>query len=191
MDSIAGLPLAVPTPAGWAEAAVRDLDALLSDHAHCELKAASMALSLVAKFGDRSGLVRPLAALAHEELRHFERVHALLRERGGSIGRIRGDRYVRRLRELGSSDLADMLVVSAFVEARSCERFRLLAEAPVEARLRAFWRELAAAEAKHFELFLDHATAVVGAPESARRVREMARFEGKLVRELPFESRIH
>lgn len=191
MNPIEGLPLAAPTPPGWAEAAVRDLDALLADHAHCELKAASMALSIVAKFGDDSGLVRDMTALAHEELRHFERVHAKLRARGGSLGRVRPDRYVKRLRERGTSSLADLLVVSAFVEARSCERFRLLSGAPVDKPLRDFWAELASAESRHHELFLDRAQAAAGAAEAARIVRDLARFEAKLIAELPFEPRIH
>lgn len=191
MDPLEGLPLAAPTPPGWAEAAVRDVGALLADHAHCELKAASMALSIVAKFGDDSGLVRDMTALAHEELRHFERVHAKLRERGGSLGRVRPDRYVRRLRERGTSSLADLLVVSAFVEARSCERFRLLSEAPVEATLRDFWAELASAEARHHELFLERADRAAGPDAAARLVMDMAGFEARVIADLPFESRIH
>ncbi|MBI4564041.1 MAG: hypothetical protein HY716_05025 [Planctomycetes bacterium] len=186
-----GLPLLEPSPSGWVDVALSDLDALLVDHAYCELKAASTAVSLVVRFADRPALVTDMTALAREEMKHFDRVHALVRRRGRTLGRIHGDRYVKKLRERSTSSLLDALILGAFIEARSCERFRLLARAPLPEELAGFYRELASAEARHHELFLDHAAAEVGSAASGSRRREMAEIEARIVRELPLEPRIH
>jgi len=196
-DPLDGLPLAGPTPRGWAEAAIRDLDALLADHAHCELKAASTAMSLAGRFGDRPALVRDMAALAHEEMRHFERVHGLLVERGGVLPKVASDRYVKRLKAMplpkhpGTTAALDTLVLCGFVEARSCERFRLLARAPLPELLRALYAEFAGAEARHHGIFFAHGAVEVGEKVAQARIREVAKLEAAIVRELPLESRIH
>ena len=191
MNSIEGLPLAAPSPSGWVDAACSDLDALLIDHAYCELKAASTALSLVVRFGSRPALVEAMADLAREEMKHFDRVHELIRARGLALTPIRGDRYVKQLIALGDASLQDSLIRSAFIEARSCERFRLLADAPVPADLREFYAELARAEARHHELFLDLASAEAGEGQVRKRVTEFARREAEIVAGLPLEARIH
>jgi len=191
MNSIEGLPLAAPSPSGWVAAACSDLDALLVDHAYCELKAASTALSLVVRFAERPALTEAMADLAREEMKHFDRVHALIRGRGKTLTRIQGDRYVKRLRALCDASLLDSLIQSAFIEARSCERFRLLAAAPVPPDLRDFYAELARAEERHHELFLELAAAEVG-PEPVRaRVAKLAPREAEIVASLPLEPRIH
>ena len=191
MNAIEGLPLAGASPPGWVEAACSDLDALLVDHAYCELKAASTALSLVVRFGGRPAVAEAMADLAREEMKHFDRVHELLRERGKTLTPIRGDRYVKQLIALGDASLMDSLVRSAFIEARSCERFRLLAEAPLPADLRDFYAELARAEDRHHELFLELASAEVGEERVRSRVAELAPREAEIIRELPLEPRIH
>jgi tRNA-(ms[2]io[6]A)-hydroxylase len=191
MNFVSGLPLAAPSPAGWVAVACRDLDALLVDHAYCELKAASTALSLVVRFGGRPAIAEAMADLAREEMKHFDRVHELVRERGGTLTPIRGDRYVKRLIALGDSSLLDSLVRSAFIEARSCERFRLLAEAPLDVRLRDFYAELARAEDRHHELFLELAADEFGSEKVDARVAEIAPREAAIVAELPLEARIH
>lgn len=191
MKGIEGLPLAAPSPAGWVEAACADLDALLVDHAYCELKAASTALSLVVRFAERPALTEAMADLAREEMKHFDRVHALVRSRGRTLTRIQGDRYVKRLRALCDASLLDSLVQSAFIEARSCERFRLLAEAPLPDDLRAFYGELARAEERHHELFLGLAAEELGEDRVRARVAELGPREAEIIAELPLEPRIH
>jgi tRNA-(ms[2]io[6]A)-hydroxylase len=197
-DPLDGLPLAGATPADWAEAASRDVDALLADHAHCELKAASTAMSLAGRFGEVSDLVADLSSLAHEEMRHFERVHEVLCARGKSLPKVGPDRYVKRLKAAplpkhpGTTAMLDALVLCGFVEARSCERFRLLArESKLPAELRALYAEFATAEARHHVLFFRHAEAAVGAKVARARIREVAAIEAAIVRELPVEARIH
>ena len=191
MQGIEGLPLSSPSPSGWVEAACADLDALLVDHAYCELKAASTALSLLVRFAERPALAESMADLAREEMKHFDRVHALIRGRGRTLTRIQGDRYVKRLRTLGDASLLDSLVRSAFIEARSCERFRLLAEAPLPEDLRAFYAELARAEDRHHELFLELAAAEEGEDRVRARVAELAPRESEIIATLPLEPRIH
>ena len=130
--------LKVPTDAAWAEAAMRDLDAVLVDHAHCEMKAASNALSLAARHPGDAELARALTDLAREEIDHFQRVLAMLVERQVTLGPPPVDAYAAELRKAAGelprerangSTLVDRLLVGALIEARSCERFKLLADA--------------------------------------------------------------
>jgi len=190
-----GLPLVRPTSPAWARVAAANLDALLADHAHCELKAASMALSLAGRHCDRADLVRRMTSLAHEELRHFERVRRLLAERGRGLPRMQADPYVVRLRQAlrsGSDPLTGQLLACLFVEARSCERFRILAEERrVPPALRALYRELASAEARHHEVFLRLAVAETGEERARRLVEAAAEREAEIARELPVEPRMH
>ncbi len=196
-DPLEGLPLQSPTPQGWADAATKDIDALLADHAHCELKAASTAMSLAGRFAEFPRLVEDMAALAHEEIRHFERVHEMLRARGKTLPRVGPDRYVREMKAFrlpkhaGTTAMLDTLVLCGFVEARSCERFRLLARAPLPEALQAFYAELAGAESRHHEIFFEHGAAAVGAAISSARVLEFGALEARLIRSLPLEPRIH
>lgn len=196
--TLGGLPLGCPTPPGWLDVALAGLDALLVDHAHCELKAAANAMAMAGRFAERTTLVRDLTALAREELRHFEQVHALVRERGGRLTPPEPDRYVRRLQALvrrggdRTTALLDQLVLCGFIEARSCERFRLLAGAPaLDATLRAFYAELAGAEARHHELFFRHAAEAAGEAAAATRIAEVAALEAGIIRDLPLGPRMH
>jgi tRNA-(ms[2]io[6]A)-hydroxylase len=198
--AIAGLPLAIPSPPDWITAATGDLGALLTDHAHCELKAASNAMALAGRHPERTALVQDLTALAREELRHFDQAHAQLRARGLALTRPQPDRYVnelhdfvRRARSPGAlGPLLDELVLCGFIEARSCERFRLLASAAqLPPDLRTFYTELAAAEARHHELFFRHATQIAGPAVAAARIAEVAAAEAEIVARLPFGPRIH
>lgn len=206
LEILQGLPLTAPSPPGWVAAAMTDLAALLVDHAHCELKAAANAMAIAGRHADRTDLVRDLTALAREELRHFEQAHAQVRARGGTLTRPAPDLYVRELQRLvrrgrmaggaaageANATLLDELIVCGFIEARSCERFRLLATSPlVPADLRAFYGELAAAEARHHELFFGHARVVAGANAVAGRISATAQAEAELVARLPLGARIH
>jgi tRNA-(ms[2]io[6]A)-hydroxylase len=185
------------TPARWVGLVAENLDAVLADHAHCELKAASTALSIVGRFGDRPSLVTDMTALAREEMKHFDQVHRLVRARGGALPAVASDRYARALKQQGlkrlpgSSALMDLLVLCAFIEARSCERFRLLAKGPLDATLRGFYADLADAEGRHHDLFLERAVAEAGEEVARARVKEVAELEARIVRSLPLEARIH
>jgi tRNA-(ms[2]io[6]A)-hydroxylase len=200
------LGLKVATDAAWVAAAMRDLDRVLVDHAHCEMKAASNALSLAARHPESSGLVRALTDLAREEIDHFQRVLSVLEARGLTLGPPPVDEYAAALRQAATESsrgrsaklgaLVDRLLVGALIEARSCERFKLLAAALVEAgeaAVGAFYAELLAAEARHHRSFVDLAVSV--APEgSARdevlaRLEELAVHEAEIVRNLAHSPR--
>src|SRR5262249_26366928 len=135
--ALAVLCLTQPTPPRWAEIAIADLETTLADHAHCEMKAASNALSLATRWPASTSVARALAAVAEEELRHFREVLALLERRGIEPGKPESDLYAAELRRLAlatgdkgpAGSLADRLLVGALIEARSCERFRLLGDA--------------------------------------------------------------
>jgi tRNA-(ms[2]io[6]A)-hydroxylase len=191
--------LQVPTDAAWALAALRDVDAVLVDHAHCEMKAASNALSLATRHLADVELVRAMTDLAREEIEHFQRVLALLVARGVTLGPPPVDEYAAELRRRsggahrGQGDaaaLVDRLLVGALIEARSCERFKLLAEAaasmPEHAALHSFWTELLAAEARHYRTFVDLAERATRGDRAAVQARldVLAGVEGALVREL-------
>lgn len=192
------LGLLAPTDPGWVQAAHRDLDRLLSDHAHCELKAAQTALSLVGRYGgEMPELVSPLVALAHEEADHFREVFARVQARNRELGTPEADAYVVALRKAARGDgqgvpaLLDRLLISALIEARSCERFKLLAEELDDASLRAFYRELMASEAGHFRLFSRLAEHRFGADASRARLRTLAEREATLASSLPLGPTVH
>lgn len=192
------LGLLVPTDPGWVQAVERDLGRLLSDHAHCELKAAHSALSLIGRYGgEMPEMVAPLVALAHEETEHFRAVEAKVREGGHSLSTPQPDGYVVALRKGARSAreevpaLLDRLLISALIEARSCERFKLLSEELDDASLRAFYRELMASEAAHFRLFARLAEDRFGVDASRERLRSLAEREATLASSLPLGATVH
>jgi tRNA-(ms[2]io[6]A)-hydroxylase len=188
-----------PTDAAWAAEASRNVDALLVDHAHCEMKAASNALSLAARHPEDLALVRALTDLAREEIDHFQRVLGMLAARGVALGPIAVDAYAAELgravrdlpRDPRSTPLSDRLLVGALIEARSCERFKLLAEVtagdPARAEQHSLWSELLAAEARHYRTFVDlAAAALAGGARGDRayvveRLERLAEIEGSIV----------
>jgi tRNA-(ms[2]io[6]A)-hydroxylase len=193
--------LVVPSDPAWAAAAVADLDAVLADHAHCEMKAASNALSLAARHPEDARVVLALTDLAREEIGHFQEVLAWMGRRGVALGPPPKDPYAGALRlariELGPArvpPLVDRLLVAALIEARSCERFKLLVDAlAAEERhqeLRAFYARLLAAEAGHYRTFVELATLAAGGDEMAvaRRLTGLAALEGAIVTRLPRQS---
>lgn len=192
--------LRVATDPAWARAAVKDLDAVLVDHAHCEMKAATNALSLVVRHPDDFRLVHALTELAREELDHFRRVVTFIEGRGLTLGAPPVDDYAAALRRaqtrLPASSLplvVDRLLFGALIEARSCERFKLLIEAlpaSTPEDLRAFYQELFACEARHYRQYVDLAVLAVGV-EGAKgrgdveaRLELLAEAEGNIVRAL-------
>lgn len=190
--------LQAATPPAWAEAAARNWQLLLVDHANCEKKASSTALALMFAYPDDVRLSLAMARLAREELRHFEQVQKLMRDLGVAMQRLSPGRYAGRLRaRLAASDPArkrDLLLAGALIEARSCERFELLAPLLPEP-IAGFYAGLAESEQRHAGLYLELAEAV--APQEAAtgvlraRLAELARFEAKLVLDPDTELRFH
>ena len=191
-----------PTDPRWAEIAVHDLDAVLADHAHCEMKAAANAMSLATRWPVPAGVARALTAVAEEELAHFREVLSLLEARGLAIGRPEIDAYAADLRRAAQltgdksphGSLADRLLVGSLIEARSCERFRLLADA-LAARgdaLARFYDDLFACEARHYTTMVDLAIEVRGDERRIRaRLAELARAEATIAARLGTRAAIH
>lgn len=188
--------LRAATDSAWATGAVKDLDAVLVDHAHCEMKAATNALSLVVRHSSDLGLVRALTEIAREELEHFQRVVDFLEARGLRLGPPPVDDYAAELRRamkaLPATDLplfVDWLLVGALIEARSCERFKLLIQVLPDscpADLRAFYEELFACEARHYRQYVDLAIRAAGplAELVEPRLEALAEAEARIVRSL-------
>jgi tRNA 2-(methylsulfanyl)-N6-isopentenyladenosine37 hydroxylase len=178
------------TDDAWAAKAVRDLDAVLVDHAHCEMKAATNAMSLVVRHPGDLALVRALTEIAREELEHFALVVERLERRGLALGAPPVDDYAADLRRamnaLPASEvplLVDRLLVGALIEARSCERFKLLLGAlPPDAELRPFYEELFACEARHYRTYVDLALRAAGPlrDEVERRLDRLAEAEARI-----------
>jgi tRNA-(ms[2]io[6]A)-hydroxylase len=150
--------LACPTPARWVEAAVKDLPTLLQDHANCEKKAAGTAMNLLFRYSHRRDLQVWLSQLVREEMLHYEQVMEIMEKRGLSYRPVSAARYAAGLREHVRSTepghLVDLLIIGAFVEARSCERFEALAP-HLDEELARFYTFLLRSEARHFEYYLD------------------------------------
>jgi len=192
------LGLLTPTDPHWVDAVEGNLDGLLDDHSHCELKAAQSALALLGRWGGTyPALVAPLLALAHEEAEHFAEVRAHADARGGRLSSPAADTYVLALREAtkdGASDrpkLLDRLLVCALIEARSCERFKLLSERLSSAELRGFYRELMTSEARHYRLYGDLAEQCFGVEDTRARLKELAMREGAIAHKLPLGPTVH
>jgi tRNA 2-(methylsulfanyl)-N6-isopentenyladenosine37 hydroxylase len=205
------LGLREPTNPRWAGCAADDLASVLVDHAHCEMKAASNALALSARAVDHPRVLRTLAELAEEEISHFRHVVAELDRLGITLGPPAPDRYAAELlrvanataKKRGPRDaLSDRLLVGALIEARSCERFKLLGAelarraatgAPTKiADLAAFYEDLLAAEARHHRVFVELAEEVSGSPAKTRtRLAEIAELEARIVKALPVGPTIH
>ena len=183
--------LKVPTDGGWATAAARDANATLVDHAHCEMKAATNALSLATRHSGDLDFVLAMSALAREEIEHFARVVAILARRGVALGPPAVDEYAAELRRAASAlprdptlpSVVDRLLVGALIEARSCERFQILATVTEDEELRALWNELLASEARHYRTFVDLAVRATSGDRDrvVARLEHLASIEGAIV----------
>jgi len=153
------LRLKLPTDPRWVNIAEKNIGEILTDHAFCEQKAASAAISFIVQYPEHSDLVVAMAELAREEMEHFQRVHAHLLKRGLTLGKERRDEYVLDLRKFFSGgsrqeQLVHNLLLAAMIEARSCERFRVLSEHIADEELAVFYAELMKSEAVHYTMFL-------------------------------------
>lgn len=185
--------LACPTPDQWVEGALRDIPLLLQDHANCEKKAAGTAMNLLFRYSERQELQVLLAQLVREEMLHYEQVLEIMQARGIPYRHVSAARYATGLREHvrhGEPDrLVDILVVGAFVEARSCERFEKLAP-HLDAELSRFYTFLLRSEARHFEYYLDLARKYAREPID-ERVAFFRAVEADLVERPDTEVRFH
>jgi tRNA-(ms[2]io[6]A)-hydroxylase len=189
------LKLASATDPAWAETVAGHLDEILLDHAHCEKKAAGLAVTLLFQAPDRAAWMAPLSALAREELGHFEAVLAELERRGQVFRRQRPSPYAGRLRarmRTGEPErLLDLLLCSALIEARSCERLGLLADALPDPRLADLYRALRTAEARHHALYVELACDVAPRAAVAGRLAALADHEAAVLARAPREARLH
>ncbi len=185
--------LAASTPPAWVEAACAGWRELLVDHANCEKKAASSALALIFAYPEDQALCAALSRLAREELRHFEQVQKLMTELGVPFERQRPGRYAAGLRTaLRTADPGrklDLLLTGALIEARSCERFGLLAPR-LPAQAGGFYAQLARSEARHFEQYLELAQRAAP-PHWRRRLQELAAHEARLATAPDPQLRFH
>lgn len=175
------LHLAADTPPAWIARVNADVDTLLLDHAHCEKKAASTAMNLIFRYGDKPELLRALTALAKEELEHFELLMDVLEQRGRTVERLAPSPYAGRLmsaaRKTEPERLVDTLLCCALIEARSCERMKRLSEGLDDASLRELYRSLLASEARHFQVYVDLARKLVPTADVGARLKELAEHE--------------
>ncbi len=181
------LNLVAPTASAWTAKALAHLDDVLVDHAHCEQKAAGNAVTLMFRYPDHPFLLEPLSRLAREELMHFEAMLRLLAERGIPFRRQRPAPYAGRLRQFTRTAeperLIDTLLCCALIEARSCERFQLLAETVADPGLAGFYTDLLEAEARHHGVYVDLAVRLGPEVSIRSRLRELAEHESVILAE--------
>ena len=189
--------LQCPTPGEWLDAAVQRRAELLNDHANCEKKAASTALSLLFAYAEDRVITERISRLAREELRHFEQVQRMMGALGVPFARLKPSRYAEGLRKHVRVDepgrQLDLMICGALIEARSCERFAALVPL-LDEPLRSFYDGLAAAEARHFTLYVELAERAAGperAEELARRQALLAAAERDLVTSPDPQFRFH
>ncbi|MGB1448293.1 MAG: tRNA-(ms[2]io[6]A)-hydroxylase [Flavobacteriaceae bacterium] len=192
------LGLKLPTDPRWVNIVEKNIEEILTDHAYCEQKAASSAISLIISFPEKSELVQAMIALVEEEMSHFKMVHDLILERGFTLGRERKDDYVIRLLKFfpkgGSRQdhLVHKLLYAALIEARSCERFRLLSEELEDQKLARFYRKLMISEANHYTTFLGFARQYGTSREVVdQKWESLLAFEAELMKNLGTQESIH
>ncbi|MCE2847212.1 MAG: tRNA-(ms[2]io[6]A)-hydroxylase [Sphingobacteriales bacterium] len=179
--------LKLPTDPRWVELVENNIPEILTDHAYCEQKAASNAISIIVRFPEKSDLVTAMLEVAREELEHFQRVHQKILDRGLILGRERKDDYVNLLMEFmrkgvtREKQLVDRLLFAAMVEARSCERFKVLTEKISDPDLKGFYEELMVSEANHYALFLGFARQYAAGEDVDQRWQEWLDYEGQII----------
>ncbi len=189
--------LQLPSDPRWVDIAKMNESEILTDHAYCEQKAASTAISLIVRFYDYPQIVSKMAHLAKEEIEHFKRVHEFILKRGYQLGMERKDEYVNQLIKFikkGSGrqqQLIDNLLMAALIEARSCERFKWLSEQIPDPELAAFYRELMESEAGHYTMFITLAREIAPRSQVDLRWKEMLDFEAIVIDSLGNKQAIH
>ena len=191
--------LQLPTDPRWVNIVEKNIEQILTDHAWCEQKAATNAITLITINSEFPDLVTDMLALAKEELEHFEMVHEIIQKRGLKLGRERKDEYVGELAQYmkrsntGSrvSGLVERLLFSAMIEARSCERFKVLSQNIQDPELAEFYRELMESEAAHYTLFIGYARKYGNGIDVEKRWREWLEFEAEVIAKYGKGETIH
>lgn len=191
------LGLKLPTDPRWVNIVEMNIEEILTDHAYCEQKAASTAISLIVSFPEYTELVQEMVALVKEEISHFKMVHDKIIERGWTMGRDRKDEYVLQIVKFfpkgGSrvTQLVHRLLYAALIEARSCERFRLLSEELKDKKLAEFYRNLMVSEANHYTMFLGFARKYGDRKEVDEKWNDLLEFEADVMKGLGNKETIH
>ncbi|MDT0295159.1 tRNA-(ms[2]io[6]A)-hydroxylase [Mesonia ostreae] len=191
------LGLKLPTDPRWVNIAEKNLKEILIDHAYCEQKAASTAISLIVSFPEFTALTQAMVDLVQEEMSHFKMVHDELLKRGFEMGRDRKDEYVLQLINFfpkGGSRIDQMvhrLLYAALIEARSCERFKLLSEELEDKGLRVFYKKLMISEANHYTMFLNFARQYGNREEVDKKWQSLLDFEAEIMKDLSKKESIH
>lgn len=191
------LKLKLPTDPRWVNIAEKNIEEILTDHAFCEQKAASTAISLLVTYPELSDLVEAMAALAREEMSHFEMVHKRIRERGLTLGRERKDEYVARINQYFDKTgdrmerLVNRLLIAALIEARSCERFKVLSENIQDKELAKFYWSLMESEANHYTMFLGFARQYGDRETVDKKWNGLLEFEAQVMRDFNKKEYIH
>jgi tRNA 2-(methylsulfanyl)-N6-isopentenyladenosine37 hydroxylase len=192
------LGLKLPTDPRWVNMAEKTLEEILTDHAYCEQKAATSCISLIQSYPDKIEMVEALAPIVTEEWGHFRLVLAELKKRGLELGRQRKDEYVNALMQFehkgGSRDdrLIERLLICALIEARSCERFRLLSIHLVDDKLKDFYHGFMVSEAGHYRLFIDLANSYGDPSKVKSRWQEFLNYEAQIMQSMtPRGDRMH
>ena len=191
------LGLKLPTDPRWVNIVEKNIEDILTDHAWCEQKAASTAVSLIVSFPEYTELIQEMIALVKEEISHFKMVHDKILERGWVLGRDRKDEYVLQIVQFfpkgGSrtTQLVHRLLYAALIEARSCERFRLLSEELEDKELAEFYRKLMVSEANHYTMFLGFARQYGDRNEVDQKWYDLLSFEAEVMKDLGKHQSIH
>jgi tRNA-(ms[2]io[6]A)-hydroxylase len=191
------LGLKLPTDPRWVNIVEKNIEEILTDHAFCEQKATSTAISLIVSFPEYSELVQEMTSLVKEEISHFKMVHDKIIARGWTLGRDRRDDYVIELVKFfpkgGSrtTQLVHRLLYAALIEARSCERFRLLSEELKDKELAEFYKNLMISEANHYTMFLGFARKYGDRKEVDAKWQQLLEYESEIMRNLGKTEAIH
>ena len=191
------LGLKLPTDPRWVNIVEKNIEEILTDHAFCEQKATSTAISLIVSFPEYTELVQEMIALVREEISHFKLVHDKIIARGWTLGRDRRDDYVIELLKFfpkgGSrtTQLVHRLLYAALIEARSCERFRLLSEELKDKELAEFYKNLMVSEANHYTMFLGFARKYGDRKEVDAKWQQLLEYESKIMSNLGKKETVH
>lgn len=192
------LGLKLATDPRWVNIAEKTIDEILTDHAFCEQKAASTCISLIVNYSEYEEMVEKVTPIVAEEWGHFRKVHKELKKRGFKLGINRNDTYVNQLRQFktkGNTQIVrfiDDLLICAIIEARSCERFRLLSLHISDENLRQFYHEFMVAEAGHYTLFIELAKSHYNSEYVKSRWQQLLDFEAEIMASLEYRGdRVH
>lgn len=191
------LGLKLPTDPRWVNIVEKNIEDILTDHAFCEQKATSTAISLIVSFPEYTELVQEMIELVKEEMSHFKMVHDIILERGFTLGRDRKDDYVVQLLKFfpkgGSrtTQLVHRLLYAALIEARSCERFRLLSEELQDKKLASFYKKLMISEANHYTMFLGYARQYGDRKEVDKKWQDLLEYEAQIMKNLGTKQTVH